>query len=179
MFVTYNWQYNAAHVDCDIAKFKTTHLYRVSDPNASGLFLRPVRAFVGLSYLDWYESLSSWATLTSTNLCRVQPFWQVRISVGLSHPDQQESLSGSATLTGTNVCRLSYLDQQDSLSGLSYFGRYKSTLGWATMIGSNICRVDLSLLNTFMAFLSPSRQLPDTYRIISRQFHSKSFLLRY
>jgi hypothetical protein len=172
MFVTYNRLYNAANVDCDIAKFKTTHVYRASDPNASGLCLRwSVRASVGLSYLDRYESLSSWATLTSTNLCRVQPFWQVRISVGLSHPDQQESLSGWSTLTGTNVCRLSYLDQQESLSGLSYFGRYKSMLGWAII--SVRISAELTYLDWTLSWLSSVPQ--DNCRTYIELYHD-SFL---
>jgi hypothetical protein len=132
-FVTYNRLYNAAHVSCGIAKFKKTHVYRASDPNASGLLLRG----------DLFEHLSHWANLT-----------------------------------GTNVCRLSYLDQQESLSGFSYFRRYKSMLGWATTIGSNLCQVDLSWLNTFMAFLKTTAgHISNCITIVSFEVLSTSLLI--
>jgi hypothetical protein len=132
MFVMYNRQYNAAHMDCDIVKIKKTYVYRGSDPNASGLFLRE----------DLFEHLSNWALLIGMNLCRVELPWPVRICVGFSHFDRYESLWGLATLTSRKVWRVELPWPARVSVGWATLTS-KTRRSWAILAGKNLCWVEL------------------------------------
>jgi hypothetical protein len=108
IFVTYSRLYNAAHVDCDIAKFKKTHVLEHQT-----LTFWPVFEVICSSICHLFEHLSDWATLTGMNLCRVELPWPVRF------------VSGSAILTGTNLCGVEPPWPAGKSVGLGYLNRHE------------------------------------------------------
>lgn len=120
-------------MDCSIAKFKKTHVYRASDPNASCLLLTG----------DLFEHLSDWAILTGMNLCRVELPWPVRICVGFSHFDRYESLWSWATLTSRKVCRVELPWPARMSVGSAILTSKNRCRSWAILAGTNLCWVEL------------------------------------
>jgi hypothetical protein len=159
MFLAYNRLYNA--------------VYRASDLNASGLFLRG----------DLLEHLSDWALLTGMNLCRVELPWPVRICVGFSHFDKYESLWGWATLTSRKVCRVEQPWPARMSVSWATLNSKNRCRGCAILAGTNLRWVELPwsvLISTELTYLDwtfswLSSVLQDNFRIYIELYHDSFF----